>query len=256
MHTLSLGKHNARIAAIRKAVQHGELTAEGLLPIEGPKLLEEAIRSGIEILDVFLRRGVGLPGIPTGVAVYELDAATFKSIQTTETSQGLIALVRPPQFSLQDMLKTPAPVIAVLGRLQDPGNVGAILRIAESFSATGCLALTGTASVHNPKVVRSSAGSVFRLPHVWDLEIQTAGRKLREAGIKLVGTSPAARQTIGMFDWRQPVAMFIGNEGQGMSEAEVAACDDMVRIPQNPAVDSLNSAVAAAIILYEARRSS
>src|SRR6185369_11054295 len=77
---LSLGKHNARVAAIRKAVQQGELTAGGLLPIEGPKLLDEAIRSGIKVSDVFLRRGVGLPGVPPGVSVFELDAPAFKSI--------------------------------------------------------------------------------------------------------------------------------------------------------------------------------
>jgi RNA methyltransferase, TrmH family len=235
-------------------VQQGELTAEGLLPIEGPKLLDEALRSGINVLDVFLRRGVGLPDLPKHTSVYELDAATFKSIQSTETSQGVVALVHPPAFSFDEMLKARKPLIGVLGRLQDPGNVGTIMRLAESFYATGCIALTGTASIHNPKVVRSSAGSVFRLAHVWDQDIAYVSGRLRNAGIKLVGTAPTARHTIEDFDWQQAVAVFIGNEGQGMSDEEIAACDEMVRIPQNPDVESLNSAIAAAIIFYKAQR--
>ncbi len=235
-------------------MHYGGLTADGLLPIEGPKLLDEAIRSGIVVLDVFLRRGVGLPDVPKNAAVYELDAATFKTIQSTETSQGIIALVRPPLFSLENVLNATKPFIAVMGRLQDPGNVGTILRIAESFFATGCIAIAGTAGIHNPKVVRSSAGSIFRLPHVWDAEMDDLSSSLRNAGIRLVGTSPAATQTIDQFDWRQPVAVFIGNEGQGLTAAEITACDALVRIPQNPSVESLNSAMAAAVIFYEARK--
>jgi TrmH family RNA methyltransferase len=254
LHTLSLGKHNPRLGAIRKAIQNASLTADGLLPIEGPKLIHEAEQSGIDILDVFVRRGVGADRVPKNARIYELDAASFKSIQSTEASQGVIALVRPKSFELAGILKAKNPRIVILGRMQDPGNVGTILRIAESFNATACLALAGTASVHNPKVVRASAGSVFRLPHVWNLELQATQQDLKANGIKLVGTSPSAKTTIDAWDWRQPVAVFIGNEGGGLSDQEVAACDAVLRIPQNPEVESLNSAIATAVILYEASK--
>jgi RNA methyltransferase, TrmH family len=254
LHILPLGKHNPRLAAVRKAVQTGDLTPDGLLPIEGAKLLQEAIKSGIEVLDIFVRRGVGVDSAPEDTPIYELDAATFKSIQDTETSQGIIALVRPRTFTLSAILKAKKPRIVVLGRVQDPGNVGTIVRIAESFNATGCLAVSGTASIHNPKVVRASAGSLFRLPHVWNLETASLLRELKSAGIQFVGTSPVAKTTIDKWDWRKPVAIFVGNEGGGLSEEELESCDAVLRIPQNPQVESLNSAIAAAVILYEASK--
>jgi TrmH family RNA methyltransferase len=253
---LSLGKHNPRAVAVRKAIQHAELTPDGLLPIEGPKLVQEALRSGIELTDIFVQRGkqdtVQALHLKPNTAVFELEADVFKSIQSTETSQGMIALVKPPRFSLAQLLSVANPLIIVLGRLQDPGNVGTILRIAESFFATGCVALTGTASIYNSKTVRASAGSLFRLPYVWNADLKDVSRSLQQAAIPLVGTSPGAEHRIDQWGWRKPVALMIGNEGSGLSEEELHCCDAVLRIPHNPAVESLNSAIATAVILYEA----
>jgi TrmH family RNA methyltransferase len=243
------------LVAIRKAIQRDELTPNGLLPIEGPKLLAEAVRSGLEVTDVFVRRGARTATpIPSGVKVYEIDTAVFKSIQSTESSQGIIALVRPPIFSIDRIVSVTDPLIVILAGLQDPGNVGTILRISESFLATGCIGLTGTASVYNPKTVRASAGSVFRLPYVWNLEFEELCGQLKSAGIHLVGTSPTAEQPIQQWNWHQPTALMIGNEGAGLSSEELRRCDAVLRIPHNPAVESLNSAIATAVILYEASR--
>jgi TrmH family RNA methyltransferase len=189
-----------------------------------------------------------------GAKIYELDAAVFKTIQTTETSPGVIALVRPPKFSLDQILSVTNPLIVVLARLQDPGNVGTIVRLSESFSATGCIALSGTAGVYNSKTVRASAGSVFRLPHVWQLELNEVCDALKKSGIPLVGTSPAAQQSIAEWNWQNPTALMIGNEGAGLSMEELQLCDTVLRIPHNPSVDSLNSAIATAVILYEASK--
>ena len=254
MHSLPLGKHNPRIVAIRKAIRSDTLTPDGLLAVEGPKLLEEALRSHLEVLDVFVRRGVGLTAVPAGVRTFELDAATFKAIQSTEASQGVIALVRPPTFSIRDILSVPNPRIVVLGRLQDPGNVGTIFRVAESFNATGCVALAGTAAVYNAKTVRASAGSVFRLPHVWNVDLNMLNTELKASGVALVGTSPAADESIETWDWKRPTAVLVGNEGTGSSEEEFRQCDVILRVPQNRKVESLNSAIAVAVILYEASK--
>jgi len=253
LQTLSLGKHNPKLVELRKAIRAADLTPEGLLPIEGPRLFDEAVRSGIGIMDVFLRRGVGIDA-PAKTPVYELDEATFKSIQSTETSQGVIALVRPRTFSLDEILKAANPRIVVLVRLQDPGNVGTILRIAESFRATACIAVTGTVNIYNTKTVRASAGSVFRLPHVWNLDLDDVITRLKALKLFVVGTSPAADSTIDAWDWRKPCAILVGNEGRGLTSDEAKKCDALLRIPQNAAVDSLNSAIATAIILYEASR--
>ena len=104
MQTLTIGKHNPKLVGIRKAVQHDELTGDGLLPVEGPKLLDEALKSGIEITDIFVQRGAGFHPVPTSARTYELEPDVFKSIQSTETSQGIIVLVRPPTFSIEQIL--------------------------------------------------------------------------------------------------------------------------------------------------------
>jgi TrmH family RNA methyltransferase len=250
--TLSLGKHNPKLIDIRKALDQGTLTREGLLPVEGPRLLDEAQRSGLAIVSVFRRRGTNIPEISSTVPVYDVDPAVFKSIQGTEASQGVIALVRPRNYSLPDVVTGTAPLIVLLARLQDPGNVGTILRVAESFGAAGCIATAETAGVLNSKAVRASAGSVFRLPHVWDVELKQTIGVLKKSKVHVVGTSPSAVDTIDWWDWRKPSAILVGNEGQGLSDEEVRVCDALLRIPHRPTVESLNSAIAVSVILYEA----
>jgi TrmH family RNA methyltransferase len=252
--TVSIGKHNPRLADIRKAIDRGALTSDGLLPVEGPKLVDEAVTSGIEIAALFLREGVTFAEIPRSVTVYALEPAVFKGIQSTEHSQGVIALVRPRAWTLKDILSGAPSPIAVLVGLQDPGNVGTIMRVAESFGAAGCLGITGTASAHNAKVVRASAGSIFRLPHVWDMEWHDVVSSMKSSAIALIGTSPHATESIASWDWNQPSAVLIGNEGAGLTPEQSAACTAVLHIPQKPPVESLNSAVAASVILYESYR--
>jgi TrmH family RNA methyltransferase len=248
---MEIGKHNRKLVEVRRAFQHGTVTSDGLLPIEGPILIEEAKRSGIEIVDLFVRSGVGIPEIKTAGS-HELAAEVFKSVQDTDHSQGLIATVRPRSFQLADVLDPSPALVVTLARLQDPGNVGTILRVAESFAATGCIGLTGTASFHNSKVVRASAGSVFRLPHVSEIALQDIVPELRKRNVAIVGTSPAAEKTIEEWDWGTPAAILVGNEGSGLSREEIGYCDTVLRIPHRTTVESLNSAIAAAVVLYEA----
>ena len=250
---MQIGKHSRKLAALRKATKHGNLTSDGLLPIEGPILLEEAQRSGIEIVDVFRKAGAPMPAVEPE-AIFEVSEEAFKTIQDTEHSQGIIATVRPRQYTLGDIFAVSPELVMVLGRLQDPGNLGTILRIGESFGATGCIALRGTASFYNGKVVRASAGSVFRFPHIGSETLDETVSLLRYRRIGLIGTSPNAADTIEQWDWRKPSAILIGNEGQGLDPKELATCDKVLRIPHKGTVESLNSAIAAAIILYEASK--
>jgi RNA methyltransferase, TrmH family len=250
---MQIGKHSPKLVQLRKAMRQGMLTSDGLLPVEGPVLLEEAQRSGIDVVDVFLRRGTQITA-SSATPTYELPEDVFKTIQETEHSQGIIATVRPPQFSLSEVLSKSPALLVVLGRLQDPGNVGTILRVSEAFGATGCIALSGTASFFNGKVVRASAGSLFRLPYIGGIELRQIAEVLKTKNIRLVGTAPASESRIEKWDWRIPTAVLIGNEGRGLDVEELGYCDTVLRIPHNPAVESLNSAIATAVILYEASK--
>ena len=250
---MQIGRHSPKLVQLRKALRQGTLTSDGLLVIEGPVLLEEANRSELEIVDVFIRAGTSVPATSCE-ALHEVPPDAFKSLQDTEHSQGIIATVRPVRFHLADVLQTMPALVVVLCRLQDPGNVGTILRISEAFGATGCVSLSGTASLFNSKVVRASAGSVFRLPCVAGMQLQQTVNGLRERNIRIVGTAPASESSIDNWNWREPTAVLIGNEGAGLSPDEIGYCDTVLRIPHKPAVESLNSAIAAAVIVYEASK--
>jgi len=252
--TISIGKHNPRLTDIRKAVQRSALTSDGLLVIEGPTLIREAHASGLSIHSLFVREGTPVEDLPQSSSVYSLDSSAFKGIQDTEHSQGAIALVRPRKWSMDDVLDGACFPVVVLAGLQDPGNVGTILRVAESFGASGCLGLSGTVSIHNSKVTRASAGSVFRLPHTWNLGLNAVAEALKARNVPLVGTSPHAAESITSWDWGRPVSILIGTEGAGLSREQIVACTKTLRVPHELQTESLNSAVAAAVVLYEAYR--
>ena len=146
------------------------------------------------------------------------------------------------------------PLVLLLSGLQDPGNAGTILRVGESFHASGCITLKGTVSLFNSKVVRASAGSLFRFPWVGGAGCEESITLLRSRRISVVGTDPAAGLMVEKWNWREPTALLLGNEGRGLPPRDLELCDTVVRIPQNPSVDSLNTAMAAAVILYEASR--
>ena len=252
MDTLTLGKHNPRLADIRRAINGETLTDDGLLPVEGPKLIREAQDSGLEIAALFVRSDVSTENFSAKAPTYILDQPAFRKIQTTESSQGLIALVRLNPFTLDDIIsKADKGPIVVLAGLQDPGNAGTIIRVAESFAASACIGLTGTVGIHNSKVVRASAGSVFRLPCVWDVAPNNLVATFRTAGIPLIGTSPHVTETIDAWNWLSKTALLIGNEGRGLGNDDLHHCDKVLKIPLHPPVESLNSAIAAAVILYE-----
>ena len=251
---LPLGKHNARLAALRKAVQQGELTPEGLLPIEGPKLLEDAMRSGIEVIDVFLRRGVGAGRLPPAAAVYEVDSRTFKTLQTTETSQGIIALVRPPDHSLDRVLRQVNPLLVVLGRLQDPGNVGTMIRTAAAAGADQVVLSRDCAFAWSPKVLRAGQGAHFLMTLVEDTDLADWSARFRAEGGRVIATVAAGAPSVFASDLSGRAAIAIGSEGQGLSPALLAVADQRVTIPMAAGSESLNAAAAAAVLLFESVR--
>jgi TrmH family RNA methyltransferase len=240
----SLSDKNPLVKQIRRAVARGTLTEDGYAVAEGFHLLEEALASKCELGAVIVSEAAReIPSLPQTRVVSE---KTFRDLSSTESPQGVIALVRPPAWTLDQILSGCALVV-VLDGVQDPGNAGAILRAAEAFGATGAVFLKGTVNPYNPKCLRGSAGSVFRLPIVTAADLDAD-----LTGLRLYAAMPRARQTIDEADFRGPCGIVIGSEGHGVSAALETRITG-VRIPTS-AVESLNAAVAAGIMLYEARR--
>src|SRR5713226_1487125 len=254
------GRHNALVKELRRAFARGELTRDGCCAIEGLRILEEAIRSGLRFRAVFFNETAAaraehlLSQLGAQVEILLLPDKLFASVVPSETPQGVAALTRWKEFSLEDVLaKSQAgPLLAIAG-VQDPGNLGTILRSAEAFGARGVLLGEGTVSPFNPKVVRASAGSVFRLTFTRKNLAETL-EPMRALGLRLVATSSHKGTPLPEANLSAPLALFIGSEGAGVSRDLIKAMDEVVAIPQATQVDSLNVGVAASIVLYEAAR--
>jgi TrmH family RNA methyltransferase len=237
-----LSDKNPLLKQVRRAVAKGSLTDDGFAVAEGPHLLEEALKSGAEIGAVIVAESSRRVDA-NGARIVTVRDADFAKLASTETPQGVIALVKPPAWTLEQVFSG-CSLVAVLDGIQDPGNAGAILRAAEAFGATGAVFLKGSVSPYNPKCLRGSAGSIFRLPVVVTEQL--------EAPCGLYAAMPRAELLVSQADFSKNCAIVIGSEGSGI-RPEIAERATALRIPTN-GVESLNAAVAAGILFYEARR--
>ena len=253
-------KDNARLKELRKAMAASGRSAQGRVGIEGPHLIEEALRAGLRVTTIFIaqedERLLSALRVPPEIEILRLPAKLLDSALATETPQPIAALVEPPEWTWAHLLGARpkgAELVVVLAGIQDPGNLGTILRSAEAFGAAGVVSLPGTVSAWNPKAVRASAGSVFRVPLLAASERECL-EELHEAGLKVLATTVHAAQPAELVDMAGPVALIIGNEGSGVADELAAKADARVTIPCPGPVESLNAAVATGILLYEAAR--
>jgi len=247
---------NTRVKQLRAAFQGQARLSGGLVAIEGEHLVEEAVRSGVSLTTVFMSEG-WQKGVPRGPEVVRLTADVFRSAVETQAPQGIAALIVPPQFELEDVLGRDgyAALILVAAGLQDPGNVGTLVRSAEAFGATGVLTTLGTVSVWNQKALRASVGSVFRVPVVGATASEL--RELKAGGVRLMAAVGAEGDDVVAaqeMDLTGACAVMIGNEGAGLGEEWMEMSDVRVTIPCPGDVESLNAAVAGSLLLYEASR--
>jgi len=241
----------------------------GLYIAEGEKIVREALDAGVA-KTVVMREGfepnfgpataagsqaqVNGPDGREDTAFVFLSGNLFSRVAQTETSQGILAIVSKPQLDRQSFLRAiaePKEHVLVLDRLQDPGNIGTIIRTADAACYAGMIVMKGTGDIFSPKVIRAAAGSLLRLPVYQASNEEEALSILAEAGKILVGTTPEAGLAYNQADWTRGTALMIGNEGNGLSQTFKAATHINVRIPMNKQVDSLNAAVAAGILIYE-----
>ena len=252
-------KQNARLKELRRALSRPGRDAGSLAGIEGPNLLEEALRAGLQVPWVFVAQNAQdlLDGLPLGAEteVLLVPPELLTSVLSTETPQLVAALVQPPDWTWAHVLGNAkiVPLVVLLAGVQDPGNLGTILRSAEAFGAHGVIGLPGTVSCWNQKALRASAGSVFRLP-VISAGVEECFQTLGEAGVNVLTTALRDAMPADRADLAAPVALIIGNEGNGVPDEIAAQAAGAITIPCPGPVESLNASVAAGVLLYEASR--
>jgi len=247
---------NPLLKEVRKAVLRGATTTDGFCIAESFHLLEEALRSDCEISNIFAAESVrtAVEGHVRGlkkIRVHVLADPLFREISSTESSQGVMALVRPPHWTIEQLFRG-RPLTVILDGLQDPGNAGAIVRAAEAFGATGVVFLKGTVSPYNPKCLRASAGSIFRVPLVPALDERLLLAAIDQRKVETFALMPNGAVELGECNFSRQCAIIVGSEGHGVSDRLRAKSMD-VRIP-TVGVESLNAALAAGIALYVARK--
>ncbi|MDQ6701143.1 MAG: RNA methyltransferase [Acidobacteriota bacterium] len=246
---------NPLLKDVRQALRRGTLTSQGYCVAEGPHLLDEARRSGSRIRTLLVAESAVARIIGGMERIAIIEDGVFEKLAATETTQGVIALIDPPEWTMAQLLR-PDALVVVLDGIQDPGNAGTILRAAEAFGASGIVFLKGSVSPFNAKVLRASAGSLFRVPFVHGMDAACVPTLFEERGIVLYAGVPGdpAHQAMALpkADLTHDCALIVGNEGSGVGE-RFRSTARLVTIP-TVGVESLNAGVAAAILLYEARR--
>ena len=227
----------------------------GLYLIEGENLLDEAIRNHVRIETVLVREDCQ-KALPPEAAdkAFLLDARLFDKLAQTVTSQGILAVVAKAEVRKEDFIGLPGSNFIVLDRLQDPGNIGTILRTADAAGYRLAILMKGTADVYAPKVVRAATGSLFRMPVVSMASTEELVEFTRAAGKKLTATCLDAQRCYYDEDLTHDIALVIGNEGSGVAPALIESSELRIKIPMQGNIESLNAEVAAGVLMYEVMR--
>lgn len=238
-------------AALAKKARERRQT--GLFLAEGRKMYEEAPKSWLEKVYV-TEEYVKDHGEPEDAAWELVSGEVMKAMADTQTPQGILALVRQPKWSVSDVWNGENPHIIMLETLQDPGNLGTILRAGEGAGITGVIMNRETADIFNPKVIRSTMGSIYRVPFVYVDDLGEAAEMAKARKIRLFAAHLKGKNSYDREDYRGGCGFLIGNEARGLTDETAALADCWVKIPMLGKVESLNAAVAASVLMFEAAR--
>lgn len=236
-----------------------ERRKDGIFVVEGPKMFEEAPADRIykvyltqSFLDKHREDSIHGKLLETG---YELvSEEVLAKMSDTQTPQGILCLVKWPQYQLEELLLRRGGVFVVLEDLQDPGNLGTIIRTGEGAGIAGVIMTRETVDIFNPKTIRATMGSIYRVPFVYVQDIAETVAKLKTAGITVYAAHLKGEQHYDAFDYTGGSAFLIGNEGNGLKEQTANLADTYVKIPMAGQVESLNAAIATTLFMYEAAR--
>lgn len=250
---------------LRQARAVRDAKIKDLIFVEGLRLCEEALRSSLPIeavifSDELARKPKAGPIIAeiTRVANHaaEVSEKLLESISFTKTPQGVVVLAQRPESNSSRLIRNNErnPLLVVMHEINNPVNVGAIIRTAEAAGATGAIATSKTSDPFSPKALRGAMGSAFRLPIWYGPAFKDVIDWCKAREIRTVSAGAASEMSFAELDWTTPRALILGPESEGLSDEEMAAADYSVRIPMQGSVESLNVAVAAGVLLYEAAR--
>lgn len=233
---------NEIIKQARKLHLSKERKKAGVFLIEGPKLFSEAVNAGLKVRRLFILEK--LLGTIELVAdeVFLVSERVIESLAETESPQGLVAVIEEPEKQVYD-----DKLVVFLDRIQDPGNLGTIIRTARAFGIGNLYLSPGTVDPFNDKTVRASAGAIFHLPCLYVFDTETW---LKNQGKQIAVTVPSGGTAIKEYDFSKPTVLVIGNEGSGVSDLKDEY--SKISIPMPGGTESLNAAIATAIVLYEA----
>ena len=247
---------NGRIKYIDNLMQKAKFRrSEGKFVAEGIKMFNESPKG--DVLEVYVKEGA-YDSFDTETKKklerigYEvLSEPVFKKVTDTVTPQGILSVIKIRESSIEDILSDENPIIAVLENIQDPGNIGTIIRTAEGAGVNGLLLSRDSVDIYNPKVIRSTMGSVFRMKFAYT-DIDSVFDSFRSKRIETYALALDKKaQAYDKYDYKKPVAFFVGNEGNGLKESTVNKCDNTAFIPMCGEVESLNASVAASLMMYE-----
>ena len=247
---------NQQVKQLIQLNKKGKLRdARDVFVVEGPRMFREAPKERIEKIYISesyfknQRQEMG-SGIPYEV----VQDSVFKAMCDTQTPQGILCLVKQYHYTLKDLLKKTNPLLLILENIQDPGNLGTMLRTGEGAGIDGVIITRNSADPFHPKTLRSTMGSVYRVPVFVSEDLNEDIQKLKSHGISLYAAHLKGRASYGEPDYNKGTAFLIGNEGDGLTEETASLADCLIRIPMEGSVESLNAAIAAALLMYEVHR--
>lgn len=237
-----------------------ERRSAGIFLTEGFKMFEEVPKESIRQVYVSeealerIGRDAEVERKLKDVGYETVTKEIFRKMSDTQTPQGILCVVRRPDCSLEQILQAEVPLLLILENLQDPGNLGTIIRTGEAAGITGVIMNTGTVDIFNPKTIRATVGSVFRVPFLYVESLPQTFAELRKRGIRTYAAHLEGKKYYDDFSYREPTAFLVGNEGNGLTGETAARADQYLKIPMEGRIESLNAAIAASLLMYEAHR--
>lgn len=233
-----------------------ERKTDGIFIVEGRKMLLEAPREWIRevyVSESYLKQEKPLPA---EISYEEVSDSVFEKMSDTKTPQGVLAVIQRPDYSLDDIIsnKKGTPLLVMLENLQDPGNLGTIIRTSEGAGVTGVILSKDCVDLFNPKVVRSTMGSIYRVPFLYVEDFREALKEVKRSGIHTYAAHLSGKKYYDEFDFSEATAFLIGNEGNGLTKETADLAESYLRIPMEGKLESLNAAVATSLLIYESHR--